>query len=241
MSDKEIPTQLGTPEQEGVDPTALSEVLKEANGKVVKKRKGPISVEAPKVSDAEAELQKLAHDLRSKYELVMQSLDSVQRHPLLNNSKIAGHATTAAVRTVYPGQLKGSVQNGGNTELIEVRTFITEPTRVNINLGMTLNIGNMEFARIDVGMSTPCYEEEKEQCFLTSREWITNRMRKEVRKVRGLPDPDEIPEATAESATTESKSIETIVPSTLVSSATAPVASAVSEGFDVTPKEEILF
>lgn len=45
-------------------------------------------------------------------------------------------------------------------EPIEVRVFQTVPAMVEAKLGRTINLGNYESIRLEVGVSYPCYREE---------------------------------------------------------------------------------
>lgn len=45
---------------------------------------------------------------------------------------------------------------------IEVRVFQTIPARVSARLGRTINLGNYESIRLEVGVEYPCYAEEVE-------------------------------------------------------------------------------
>jgi len=51
-------------------------------------------------------------------------------------------------------------QEEESQQLIQVRPFATEPARVGVKLGRTINLGNYESARIDVSIDIPCYVEE---------------------------------------------------------------------------------
>lgn len=68
---------------------------------------------------------------------------------------------------------------------LDVRTFVTEPAIITRGYGLTLNLGNYESARVDVGIRLPCYREEVEQADEFAREWCESRIRTEVDEVRG--------------------------------------------------------
>lgn len=69
-------------------------------------------------------------------------------------------------------------------ETMEVRRFLTEPARVSVMMGMTLNLGNYESARIDVSVALPCYREEVDAAYVQAHEWVNSRLQKEVEDVR---------------------------------------------------------
>lgn len=57
-------------------------------------------------------------------------------------------------------------------ETLEVHQFITEPAKVTVEMGMTVNLGNYEAARISVTLSVPCYREEHEEAYEYARSWV---------------------------------------------------------------------
>lgn len=69
-------------------------------------------------------------------------------------------------------------------ELIAVRRFETEPARVTVEMGMTINLGNYEAARISVSLSAPCYFEERDLAFEFSRAWVEKRTLEEAEEAR---------------------------------------------------------
>lgn len=92
---------------------------------------------------------------------------------------------TAQVKRQY--FIDGKKPNGQEqvtNELIEVRTFVTEPAKVGLNMGITLNLGNFESARIDVSLHQPCYAEEKDAAFTNARQWVEDRLRVEIGDVQ---------------------------------------------------------
>ena len=62
-------------------------------------------------------------------------------------------------RTV-PKEAGGTGEEEVKEELIEVRPFHSEPARVRIAKGLTMNLGDYRSARIDVDLTLPCYVEE---------------------------------------------------------------------------------
>jgi len=70
-------------------------------------------------------------------------------------------------------------------EILEVRQYVVEPARVDLNLGLTINLGNFESARVDVGVSLPCYSEEVDATYERAKEWAGARLQHEAQAVRG--------------------------------------------------------
>lgn len=69
-------------------------------------------------------------------------------------------------------------------ETLEVRRFLTEPARVSVMMGMALNLGNYESARIDVSVALPCYREEVDAAYVYAHQWVNSRLQQEVQDVR---------------------------------------------------------
>lgn len=69
-------------------------------------------------------------------------------------------------------------------ETIQVRRFLTEPAKVSVAMGLTLNLGNYEAARIDVSLTSPCYQEERDDAYEDSKRWVETRLQKEVEDIR---------------------------------------------------------
>lgn len=68
---------------------------------------------------------------------------------------------------------------------LDVRTFVTEPAIITRGYGLTLNLGNYESARVDVGIRLPAYREEAEEADEFAKKWCEDRIKAEVDEVRG--------------------------------------------------------
>lgn len=99
-----------------------------------------------------------------------------------NDSRRQEKATgiTSVLRTVS-GKEVSSTQD---EEEIEIHQFITEPAKVTLTMGVTLNLGNYEGARIDVGITVPCYKEEVDQAHADALKWVETRIVKEIDQLR---------------------------------------------------------
>jgi len=64
--------------------------------------------------------------------------------------------------------------------MIDVHQFETTPARVRVGLGLTINRGNFESARIDVSVELPCYKEEVEEVYRVAQQFVEERIQKEV-------------------------------------------------------------
>lgn len=73
-------------------------------------------------------------------------------------------------------------------ETLAVHRFATEPAKIEVSLGLTLNLGSFESAKLLVGMQVPCYKEEANDAFDWAKEWISTRLQKEVKQIRDKSD-----------------------------------------------------
>jgi len=64
-------------------------------------------------------------------------------------------------------------------EVISVHRFETEPAKVTVDYGLTLNLGNYESARIGVAVSIPCYVEEVDRTYEKATDWAAKRIMQE--------------------------------------------------------------
>ncbi len=69
-------------------------------------------------------------------------------------------------------------------ELIEVDKFDTTPGTAFCSAGMTLNLGNYESLRVDVGVTVPCYKEEKDAAMDEIVDWVKERLTKEINQIK---------------------------------------------------------
>lgn len=69
-------------------------------------------------------------------------------------------------------------------ETLEVHSFVTATANVSVEMGMTLNLGNYESARVTVSVSVPCYKEEIEDAHEYARKWVESRVVSESKKIR---------------------------------------------------------
>lgn len=73
-------------------------------------------------------------------------------------------------------------------ETLAVHRFATDAAKIEVSLGLTLNLGNYESARLSVGMTVPCYKEESDDAFNWAKEWISERLKVEVQNIRDKSD-----------------------------------------------------
>lgn len=87
--------------------------------------------------------------------------------------------STVLVRTQFRKDKEdGPVEE--DAKELEVHQFVTEPAKVSYEVGLTMNLGNYESARITVGVTIPCYREE----LGVAMEFAKYRAEAEVSRVR---------------------------------------------------------
>jgi hypothetical protein len=96
-------------------------------------------------------------------------------------------ATQAFVTKQFVLNKKAGVEQV-TEETLAVHRFATEPAKIEVSLGLTLNLGNYESARLSVGMTVPCYKEESDDAFNWAKDWISERLKVEVKNIRDKSD-----------------------------------------------------
>lgn len=69
-------------------------------------------------------------------------------------------------------------------EMIEVKPFVVEPAYVNYSEGVTLNVGNFQSIRIDVGITLPTYIEEIDSAYKKAKEIVDKQINEEIVKYK---------------------------------------------------------
>lgn len=69
-------------------------------------------------------------------------------------------------------------------DTLEVNKFVTEPAKISLTMGVTINLGNYEGARVDIGISVPCYTEEVEATHKFASTWVETKLVKEIEQLR---------------------------------------------------------
>lgn len=91
------------------------------------------------------------------------------------------------VKTVYQKKSGGQVVFekilADENEAINIRRFETDAAKVFVSMGLTINLGDFSSARIDVGLSVPCYAEERDAAYVETTEWVQSRVVAEQKKI----------------------------------------------------------
>jgi hypothetical protein len=69
-------------------------------------------------------------------------------------------------------------------ETIDVHRFVTEPAKVMVEMGMTVNLGNFESARVSASLTVPCYLEEHEDAYAYARKFVETRVIDEAKEAK---------------------------------------------------------
>lgn len=107
------------------------------------------------------------------------------------DTKDAASKKLAATQAFVTKQFKVGKQWGavqGGEEVLEVHRFATEPARVEVSLGVTVNLGNFESAKLSIGVVVPCYKEETEEAFTWAKNWVESKVMSEVERIREKRD-----------------------------------------------------
>jgi hypothetical protein len=95
-----------------------------------------------------------------------------------------GKESSFVVNRTYTKDGKISSQNGDEGS-IAVHRFDTTPAEVGITKSVTLNLGNYEFARIDVTCRVPAYIEELDEGYRFADAFVEAKIKYEIERVRG--------------------------------------------------------
>lgn len=68
--------------------------------------------------------------------------------------------------------------------VLEIHRFLTTPAEVSYSVGLTLNMGNYESARVDVGIKMPCYVEEVDVTYRRIQAWAEKLLSEERDKIK---------------------------------------------------------
>ena len=71
-----------------------------------------------------------------------------------------------------------------SVETMDVEDFVVAPARVKLELGITMNTGNYESARISVGIEVPCYREEIDEAYKNWLKYAKERIIEEQQEIQ---------------------------------------------------------
>jgi len=91
-----------------------------------------------------------------------------------------GRGTTIEKTISRKGDVIMDVAKGIDMKLFD------EPAFVNVKIGATLNAGNYESVRLDIGITMPCHPDEIDDTFLTVRQRIEEKMKTELPRLKAM-------------------------------------------------------
>lgn len=102
-----------------------------------------------------------------------------------NRSKTTERNGIVEVSAHYRNKSTGETSTDLSERLIEVQAFeIDHVAEVDVRYGMTINLGNFESARLDIGVKLPCYAEERDEALVAARAFVEEEMRAQVSKIK---------------------------------------------------------
>lgn len=93
-------------------------------------------------------------------------------------------ASTYYVQVSKKWMGKEEVQTKAEEGMIAFHKFATEPAKANASFGLTLSLGKYEFARLDVGVSIPCYREQLEETVEFAKDFVAEKVNKEKDEIK---------------------------------------------------------
>lgn len=90
---------------------------------------------------------------------------------------IAKASIVSVGRTVsVDGKKAADPEDDAVEEQIAVHRFVTTPMTIKVGVGLSINLGNFEFAKLSVEMTIPCYKEEAEEAYAFAQSWVEQKV-----------------------------------------------------------------
>jgi hypothetical protein len=84
------------------------------------------------------------------------------------------NSTVYVSKTVGPS--RGAPPPEGEEDIIAVHEFATEPAKVTVEYGLTMNLGDYNSAKLTVSVTVPCYKEEIDDAYEFAQAWAEQRL-----------------------------------------------------------------
>jgi hypothetical protein len=98
---------------------------------------------------------------------------------------IKRESTVLVTRELTVGRFKReTVDKQQDLHQLAVHEFIAEPAKVSLSKGLTVNFGNYQFGRFDVGIEFPCYAEEVQDTLVLVDRFIEDRLAVESENIQ---------------------------------------------------------
>lgn len=76
--------------------------------------------------------------------------------------------------------------SNGEPKTILVRKFLTQPASVYVGMGLTIPPKQYWSIKVDVGLTLPCYAEEKDACFKEALAWAEAKIAQERESIMSV-------------------------------------------------------
>lgn len=105
------------------------------------------------------------------------------------DQEVDEHAIVSFAGNRFFNRKTGVVHSESNVnELVDVKPFHGPVATVKRGYGLTVNLGDYESARFDVGITVPCYMVDVDAADQWAEKWAEKRIAKEVQQIRGTKD-----------------------------------------------------
>lgn len=71
-------------------------------------------------------------------------------------------------------------------EILHVHRYVTTPALAEFKLGGTVKMADFEYARVDVGITVPCYREELDAANDFASDYVSKRFVREIQEARSF-------------------------------------------------------
>jgi hypothetical protein len=90
-------------------------------------------------------------------------------------------------KIVYSSE-HGVVSDNMEEEQLAVYKFATTPARIKYEGSFTVNMGNFQSAKINIGVELPAYMEQLPAAYVTAKQFVEERLSREVAELRSARD-----------------------------------------------------
>lgn len=101
----------------------------------------------------------------------------------MSTTKVAESMVTVRKQFRVQGKPDGEITE--EDTVMDVHKFVTEPAKITFELGVTMNMGDYESAKITVGVTIPCYKEEMREAYAYARQIAESVISDEKGKIKG--------------------------------------------------------
>ena len=166
---------------DSVDDLIEEALAKKAREKVESDPKEETEVEIPKVTLKKNLTPKVPQGVPVKKKQANKKALPTPTPAGAPKEEIVEASTIRVERTFFKG---GSlIKEESEEAFLDVHKFVVEPTRVYINYGRTIPMEQFASCKLSLGISIPCYFEEKDEAFEYGANWAGERMDEEMQAI----------------------------------------------------------